>query len=253
MSATATQEASAEVAALTDETRREIVALREAGTTLAELKKRFPQLTSEQIRGVLPPTSKREARARKAKTAEPKTGKQAEVQPEVDPQVAADLAGRLVVARTLPGSSRSVLAQLTGFGPGQIWRIEQGRVRAAEVAKVTEALARLEKDGLPDEYRPRDRTPAVAGPTKAELVHRAEVVAALLGQAREHAKAGTKVRGLVDDALSVIESGTQPAEEPKQTCAVCGTSWAASATPPAHSTPGGEGPAGQTHDFVAQS
>jgi hypothetical protein len=57
-----------EVAALSEDTRKELIALRESGMTLAELKARFPQLTSEQIREVLPPGNKREAKQREAKT-----------------------------------------------------------------------------------------------------------------------------------------------------------------------------------------
>jgi hypothetical protein len=54
-----------EVAALSDDTRKELIALREGGMTLAELKTRFPQLTGDQIREVLPPrTTARPSSAR---------------------------------------------------------------------------------------------------------------------------------------------------------------------------------------------
>jgi len=60
----------ANVEAISDDTRKEIVAKRQAGVTLAELRKQYPQLTSDQIRDLLPPAN---ARERKAKaTPEPK-------------------------------------------------------------------------------------------------------------------------------------------------------------------------------------
>jgi hypothetical protein len=61
-----------EVAALSDDTRRELIALRDGGMTLAELKTRFPQLTGDQIRQVLPPANRREAKQREAKEAKAK-------------------------------------------------------------------------------------------------------------------------------------------------------------------------------------
>jgi hypothetical protein len=71
----ATQEAQEDtnVAALSDDTRREIVELREGGMTLAELRKRFPQLTSEQLRAVLPPLLEPEPQA--PRTRKPRAAK----------------------------------------------------------------------------------------------------------------------------------------------------------------------------------
>lgn len=53
---------SAEVEVLTHETRQEIVKLREDGLTLSELKERYPQLSGEQIRDLLPPQTHASAR-----------------------------------------------------------------------------------------------------------------------------------------------------------------------------------------------
>jgi hypothetical protein len=65
---TITQEPEApEVAALGDDTRREIIELRNGGMTLKDLRDRFPQLSSEQIRDVLPPANQRERKARETK------------------------------------------------------------------------------------------------------------------------------------------------------------------------------------------
>jgi hypothetical protein len=53
---------------LPDEVRQAIIAQREAGTTLAELKANFPQVDPAFIREVLPPSNARERKAREAKT-----------------------------------------------------------------------------------------------------------------------------------------------------------------------------------------
>lgn len=87
---------------------------------------------------------------------------------EVEEQVAANLAECVVTARDIPGCSRSVLAQLTGFTVGAIWRIEQGRVRWDEVEKVQRVLDMISSEGLPEMFHPRKRA-AAKRPTRGEL------------------------------------------------------------------------------------
>ena len=79
-----TEQAITTIEELPAELRAELVAKREAGTTLAELKKAFPQVTSDVIRAVLPPRPKgaepkpapRKPRATKpAQTAKPAQAK----------------------------------------------------------------------------------------------------------------------------------------------------------------------------------
>jgi hypothetical protein len=114
MTATATQEPEApEVARITqaedlpDPVRADIIARRQAGETLAELKTRFGHVDPAVIREVLPPGNARERKAKEAKAEVPKpepaprwvTGKDAE-----------DLAERTLAARQVVG--RNKLAEL---------------------------------------------------------------------------------------------------------------------------------------------
>ncbi len=193
---------------LPDPDRQAIVAARETGSTLAEIKKAFPHVAPDVIPEVLPPASKREAKQREVRTPKDRPAAQPEPaeakdEPKVDPQVAANLAERIVAARELPGASRSVVAALTGLTPGKVWRVEQGRVRPDEVAQVTEALDALERNGLPEEYRPKERPAAVACPTKAELVARVEAAVEFLRKARDDRSIAKAA--LVDTVLAYLD------------------------------------------------
>jgi ribosome-binding protein aMBF1 (putative translation factor) len=263
MAAAVIQEPEApEVQALTDDTRQELIALREGGMTLAELKVRFPQLTGEQIREVLPAGNARERKQRStrskpktageaAKSAKPiggqaKTENTTEPKPTAEPRYVADpgdLPERVVAARKILG--RKVLAEALGISESACWRAEQGRVHPGEVKPLTPALVAVEKRIADGEFK-EARQPKAKALTKAELEHRIEAVIFYL---REGTK-GLSGKAVAAAALALLDP---PAEEPRQVCAVCGTGWPTSAQPPAHSAPGAEGPAGETHEFVLKS
>jgi hypothetical protein len=167
-----------EVAELSEDTRKEIVALREGGMTLAELKARFPQLTPDQIREVLPPGNAHERKAREAKTKVTETtqgmggrsGKQhskspnAKTPPKPEPapkpapepapkpapeprwitgKDAEDLVERTLAARQVIGRNR--LAELLSVTGSAVWRFEDARIRPDEVEPLRKALAEVEK------------------------------------------------------------------------------------------------------------
>ncbi len=125
--------------AISDDTRREIVELREAGTTLHELRAKFPQLTSEQIRDLLPPANKREAKARakEAKVTEPK----AKAEKPTDPNA---LSSKQIAEalKTDPKTFRRYL-RASGAGVGQGGRYEFTK---ADVAKHRKPFAAYEKE-----------------------------------------------------------------------------------------------------------
>jgi hypothetical protein len=205
-------EVAPEVEALTDETRRELVALREGGMTLAELKVRFPQLTSEQIREVLPPGNARERKARQPKQpkAQTKPKAQAEPKPAPTPRYAADpgdLPERVVAARKLLG--RKALAEALSISESTAWRAEHGRVHPSEVTPLTDALTNVEERIAAGEFKKAEHQPKAAAPSKAELTHRVETVVELLKTARGD-KSITKA-ALIDSALAVLD----PTDAPK--------------------------------------
>jgi hypothetical protein len=140
---TATQ---ANVEALSDDTRKEIIALREGGMTLSELKARFPQLTSDQIRDVLPPANAREAKARSstksgsAKADRPKPAKQTSPAKGQDPaELTAPQVAKQIGAD--PKAFRRMLRK-SGRGIGQGNRYSFAK---SEVAKLRKEFAAYEK------------------------------------------------------------------------------------------------------------
>ena len=102
-----------EVAELSEETRKALVELREGGMILAELKTRFPQLTSDQIREALPAGNVRERKAKAAKT-----------------EVVKGVGG---------------LAEALDTMQSAVWRAEQGRIHPAEVEGLKAELDAVEK------------------------------------------------------------------------------------------------------------
>ncbi len=130
--------ATAEVPVMTDDTRREIVELREAGTTLAELKAKFPQLTGDQIRDLLPPANKREAKARakEVKVTEPKAEK-----PAADPNALS--AKAIAEALKTDGKTFRRYLRASGAGVGQGGRYEFTK---ADVAKHRKPFAAWQKE-----------------------------------------------------------------------------------------------------------
>jgi ribosome-binding protein aMBF1 (putative translation factor) len=225
-----------EVAALSDDTRKEIVGLREGGMTLAELKARFPQLTGDQIRSVLPPANKREATQREAKSRQPKakatgkgspakrptgrptaTGQAAAAKSEPTPKAAryvedADLvrslAERTVAARQVMG--RNALAEALGVTGSACWRFERGRIHPTELEPLYEGIAKVEDRIAAGEFVKAERQPKVAGPSKAEALHRLEVVSQLARDGRG-AKTAAEMRRFLTQIIEVI---SPPADAP---------------------------------------
>lgn len=249
MAAAVIQEPEApEVAELTDDTCRELVALREGGMTLAELKARFPQLTGEQIREVLPPANARERKQRTtrakpktvqeaAKNAKPVGGKtsetrqgiggrsgEAKTQPKAQEQKAEEPkpapapryvdkaeAGPLSdrVLAARKALGRKVLAEALGISESACWRAEQGHIHPAEVQALTEGVGKVEGRIESGEFKQEARQPKAAAPKKSELTHRIEVVVELLKSARGD-KSITKP-ALIDSVLAVLD----PTDAPK--------------------------------------
>jgi hypothetical protein len=216
-----------EVAELSEDTRKEIVALREGGMTVAELKARFPQLTSEQIREVLPAGNARERKQRevKAKVTEAKQGvggrsgkaksepKATEPKPDPKPRYVEDtdlvvnLSERALACRQVVG--RNALAEALDTTGSAVWRFEQGRIHPPEVEPLKTGLTKVEERIAAGEFVKAERQPKGVVPGKADLLHRVEVAAELLKTARGD-KSITKA-GLVDSLLAVLDP-PQPAE-----------------------------------------
>jgi ribosome-binding protein aMBF1 (putative translation factor) len=234
---TATVEASQEapqvitrIEDLPDELRAELVARREAGTTLSELKTGFPQVAPDVIREVLPPMNKREAQAReaktkkderearkavnevietKAKTEKPKPEPKSKPAPRYveDAAVRDQLAREVLAARERVGRDKlAAFMQTTGSA---VWRWEHGKIHPNEVDYLREQLARVEAGELPEPAPRPVREPKAKTPSKTQLAHRLDVLAELLRTARGD-KSISKA-ALVDAALAIIEP--QPAEE----------------------------------------
>jgi ribosome-binding protein aMBF1 (putative translation factor) len=193
-----------EVAALTDDTRREIVELREGGLTLSELKARYPQLTSDQIRDVLPPGNARERKAREAKQPKATQPKQAKekAQPEPKPsryvedlKVVRALAERLMSARAA-GVGQAKIAAEADVMPFAVWRAERRlKVTADELPKLTAALDRIET------WEKVPKAAKVASPSKAEIQHRVETTIEFL---RTGIK-GLSGRAVADGVLAILD------------------------------------------------
>ncbi|MEU2986230.1 helix-turn-helix transcriptional regulator [Micromonospora aurantiaca] len=111
--------------------------------------------------------------------------------------------------------SRVALAELTGFTPAVIWRCEDGRPKAEEMAKITEALDTVEKDGLPEHLRKTriavPHEPKAKIPSKVELIQRLARVTHLLDEALA-AKTAKEMRALVEQA-QVAGTGGEAQDE----------------------------------------
>jgi hypothetical protein len=215
-----------EVAALSDATRKELVALREGGMTLAELKTRFPQLTGDQIREVLPPGNARERRAKEGKTKVNETqqgigGRSAKAKSEAKPKAQAEpepasrwvtgqdaeaLAEQVLAARQVVGRNR--LAELLETTGSAVWRAEQGRIHEDEVDGLKAELDVVEKRIAAGEFVKAAAEPKAKQASKAELLHRVEVVTELVRSARSD-KSITKAT-LIDSALAVLNPTNAP-------------------------------------------
>jgi hypothetical protein len=265
---------------LDEETRVHILAERTGGATLAELKSGF-NVSGEVIRAVLPDGNARERTTRtKARTGkeaaekskpvggkvtESKQGiggrsgeaksnpkpKAEEPQPAaapryVDKAEAGPLSDRVLAARKVLG--RKDLSAALGISESTCWRAEQGRIHPAEVQPLTEAVGKVEERIRSGEFQKEARQPKAAAPNKSDLTHMIEATVQFV-RAAQGDKRVTKTN-LIEAVLAVLDPQV---EEPRQVCAVCGTGWPVGVEPPAHSTPGGEGPAGSTHEFVLKS
>jgi hypothetical protein len=232
MTATATVEVepqAPEVAELTDDTRKELVALRESGMTLAELKARFPQLTGDEIREVLPPGNARERKAKEAKAkvtevtqgtggrsgkakSEPKAPKAAEPKPEPKPRYAegdevVSLSERALACRQVMG--RNALAEALDMTGSAVWRAEQGRIHPDEVKSLETGLKKVEDRIAAGEFIKVERQPQAKSTSKADLQHRIEA-------AIEYLRTGTKgLSGKVvaEATLALLDPPTQVATE----------------------------------------
>jgi ABC-type glutathione transport system ATPase component len=190
--------------------------------TLAELKVRFPQLTSEQIRSVLPPANARERKARTgkeaAKTARPVGGKRgdkvtvseekkvADPKPAPEPKYADnvdDLSAQVLAARERVG--RKALAEFAGQSQSAIWRWERSRVHATEVEAIQSLVKRIEAGELPV---PEPKTPKAKALTKAELEHRIDEVVRYL-------RGGTSGSGksVAQAVLAILDPAAEEATE----------------------------------------
>jgi hypothetical protein len=194
-----------EVAALSDDTRKEIVALREGGMTLAELKTRFPQLTSEQLREVLPAGNARERKAREAKA--PKSESKVEAAPKPEPaprwvtgKDAEALAERVLDARKIVGRNR--LAELLSVTGSAVWRFENARIRPDELDGLISGMSQVDQRIEQGDFVKAATEPKAKTATKAELEHRLTTVMELVRQARDTTKVSEKNAAL-DLALTV--------------------------------------------------
>jgi hypothetical protein len=209
---------------LPDPVRREIVAARQSGLTLHELKSKFAHVAPDVIRECLPPGNAREAKARTtrakprtaaqaAKSSKPVGGKPAAKKQEPAPKATedkqpryvddAELAEAVLKARKLLGRAR--LAEVVGASQSSIWRAENNRSYSTEVDDLREALRKVDAG----EVEVPTRGPRAKALGKADLVHRLEVVAELLRTGRSD-KGITKA-ALVDSALAVLD----PTDAPK--------------------------------------
>jgi hypothetical protein len=231
---TATLEAPAapqapEVAALSDDTRQELVALREGGMTLAELRTRFPQLTSEQIRDALPPGNARERKAKQAKVTEVTKGtggrsgkKQSDPEPEpkaksagtetprryVEGKQVIALAESVLAARQVIG--RNKLAELLSVTGSAVWRFENGRIHEDELDGLISGMSQVDQRIEQGDFVKPERQPKVAGPTKAELLHRVETVIQFVKAAR--GDKGVAKSALADGVLALLDPPAQAEE-----------------------------------------
>jgi ribosome-binding protein aMBF1 (putative translation factor) len=199
-----------------EEVRKEIVELRAAGSTLAELKGKFPALTPDALRGVLPPMNKREATTRSKsktageaeKTAKPvggkaKVEKTAEPKPAPEPRYATDLGDvpdRVVAARKALG--RKVLAEALSLSESATWRAEQGRVHPGELKALTDALGKVEERIAAGEFAKPKRQPTAKALSKADLLAQREQLTHLVTTAREAKSVGT-IHELLDRAVAI--------------------------------------------------
>jgi hypothetical protein len=209
---------------LPDPIRADIIARRQAGETLAELKTHFAHIDPAIIREVLPPANKREAKQReaKAKVSETQQGvggrsgkaksdpkPKAEQEPKPDPKpryiedqdLLVNLSERALACRQVVG--RGKLAELLDTTGSAVWRFEQGRIHPDEVTALQTGLAAIEKRIAEGEFVKPEKAPAAKQASKADLTHRIEVTVELVKAAR--GDKGITKAALVDSVLAVLD------------------------------------------------
>jgi hypothetical protein len=189
---------------LSDEVRREIVAQREAGTTLAELKANFPQVEPAVIREVLPPANARERKAREAKAPKVDQPKDEAPKPAPEPRYATDpgdLAQSVVDARQLIG--RGKLAKLLHVSGSAVWRFEHGRIHPDELDGLISGMSQVDQLIEQGEFTKPEKVPKTTSPSKAELTHRIEVAVAFIAQVR--GDRGVSKSALADGVLVLLD------------------------------------------------
>jgi hypothetical protein len=212
---------------LPDEVKADIIAQREAGTTLAELKANFPQVAPDVIRDVLPAGNARERKAKEAKAKVTETtqgtgGRSGKAKSEAKPKPKAeptpryvegkqvvDLAERVLAARQVTGRNR--LAELLETTTGSaVWRFENGRIHPSEVDALQAGLKKVEDRIAAGEFVKPEAAPKGKQPSKADLTHRVEVAVELVKAAR--GDKGITKAGLVDSLLAVLVPPVQAEE-----------------------------------------
>lgn len=104
--------------------------------------------------------------------------------------------------------SRNALAALAGLTGAQLWRCEDGRARRTEETALTEALEKLETEGVPAELQPKRREPTGK---VAELEAKLRRIDVLLAQALA-ARSRKESDALVNEAQLVISGEPQQTE-----------------------------------------
>jgi hypothetical protein len=189
------------VEGLPEEVRQHIIAERNQGATLAELKSGF-NVAPDVIREVLPPANKREATQRKAKEAKDKVtestqgigGRSGEAKSDPKPKKeeapkavpapryaegdeVVSLAERALACRQVMG--RNLLAEALDTTGSAVWRFENGRIHPTEVKPLQDGLAAVEKRIAAGEFVKQERQPRTGATTRAQL--EARIDAAITG------------------------------------------------------------------------
>ncbi|MEE6260981.1 hypothetical protein [Plantactinospora sonchi] len=132
------------------------------------------------------------------------TGTPIQEEPAVQEEAHREAGLRVLQRRKELGVSRAALAALSGLTAAKVWRCEDGRPLAEELLALEEALSRVERDGLPEQMRPRRaKKKPVRAAEHAALIQRLQRVETLLGQAID-AKTRKDVNDLLAEAQLVI-------------------------------------------------
>jgi hypothetical protein len=215
---------------LPDPVRADIIARRQAGETLAELKTRFAHVDPTVIREVLPPANARERKQREAKQAkaaevtkgiggrsaekqsepkQPKAEQPKEPKAERYVEDPGDLPERAVAARQVMG--RNALAEALGITGSACWRAEQGRIHEDEAEALKTGLAAVEKRIAAGEFVKAEKQPKAKAASKADLEHRIDTAVAFVQAAR--GDKGVTKSGLIDGVLTLMDPPAEQATE----------------------------------------